>query len=459
MNKAPKDTSLYETLEVAPTAELGEIKKAYRRLALIWHPDKWVNASEKEKQHAEAKFKEISKANSILSDQNKRSEYDRFGLDAVENGGHGREMTEEEMQEMFESMGMNFGDIGMGGFGIPGFGRRKQQKREPTIPHIKHTVNLNLKDIYLGSKIEFEITRYNLKKDADPKKEDMVCSDCKGVGSRIRMRNMGGGMMQQSEQPCSKCNGEGMIFSDEFFDKKTQKFAKNMPPGVVNGERINIENKGHEIPPCFKDKFSTEGNSRPNNDRTNIILVINEQREFTFENCKYIRGVNRNPYDIALELDIDPHEAICGTYKNVPFINGKDVCIKIPPGFAFKQGSRAVVVPKMGMPVYKQKNKYGDLYVILKIKDTFKLDDAKLKQIWKIFTGKDMTAENDKVIKKTGGEFIEAMTIDEFTKENNLNGNNYDPHDNEDNEDVDDNGGFSGFQAFNGGSQPQCAQQ
>jgi DnaJ-class molecular chaperone len=451
MNKAPKHTALYETLGVTVKAELDEIKKAFRKLALKLHPDKLVNASDEDKKRAEATFKDVTEAYAILSDPKKREQYDRFGIDAFKNGSQGQEMDEDEMREMFESMGMHFPFGNMGGFGIPGMGGmggRRGQKREFTMPNIIHPINLNMKDIYLGSTIEFEIERCSLKKNANPKKEDLVCNDCKGVGSKVRLINMGRGMMQQSEQKCQKCVGEGIYFAEEFFDKKLQKFSRTMPKGIMNGEHITIENKGHEVPPCFKDKNT-------NNDRTNIILVISEQREYVLENYKYSRGVNNNPYNIALELDIDPHEAICGTYKYVPFINGKNICIKIPSGVAFKKGSCAVAIPKMGMPIHKQKDKYGDLYVVININDTFNLEESKLKQIWNLCTGKSMSAENDKIIKKANGEYITALTIDDFRKENELNGNHYNNNDGDDDSNEFGHGGGHS----QGGGIPQCAQQ
>lgn len=463
MNKAPKDTSLYETLGVSPTATNEEIKKAYRKLALLWHPDKWVNAEEEKKKEAELKFKEISEANCILCDAEKRQKYDRFGMDAFKNGDGHHGMSQEEMQEMFESMGF---DIGGFGGGLFGGGRGQKQKREPTIPEIIHHVNLTLKDTYLGSKIEFKIVRYNLKPNADPKKEDFICTDCKGEGVKIELINMGRGMLRQHKQNCNKCEGTGIMFTEEFFTAETKIFAKNMPRGVPNGEHISIPKRGHEIPPCFKDKF-------PDSDRADIVLVVNEQQNIVIDNHAYTRGVNRDgrnhPFDIAVRVNIERHESICGTHLNLQFIDGKQICVKIPPGIVFKENSKAVVVPKMGMPIYdknKQKEiKYGDLYVICNINKAPELEESKLKQIYNIYTGKNMKAENDKIIKKSGVEVTEAMTIEEFNKTNSQNSNrgNYGNHNNDD--DSDDNEMDDDFAAFQQGhhhqqgGMPQCAQQ
>lgn len=476
MNRTTKDTSLYETLGVSPTAEIDEIKKVFRKLALKCHPDKLVNASDEEKKEAEATFKKITEAYTILSDPEKREKYDRFGLDAFNNGNGndgGFEMNE-DLHEMLRSMG-GFGRGGMGGFGMGGFGMggmggmggQRGKKREIVIPNVISSINLDMKEIFIGSEKEFEIERYNLKKDADPKKEDIICNECKGVGIRVVITKTGT-MTRQTQQQCDKCNGKGIIFPEEFFEKKTQKFSKIIPQGIMNGGRIEINNKGHEIPPCFRDMHPA------NNNRTNIILVVNENKVCEIEKSqyKYIRGANNSYSNILLEIEIEPHEAICGTYKYIPFIDGKNICIKIPQGIFFTKDSNAVVIPGMGMPVYEQSDKRGDLYVMMGINNaTAKIEESKLKQIWKILTGKDMTSETNKILKSAGGEFIEAITLEESSKYNldndndhdHDNGNGTDHHMHNDNDNDNANGHhqshYEHYEQQNMGSPVQCAQQ
>jgi DnaJ-class molecular chaperone len=400
MNKYP-DITFYQTLNVSPTATNDEIKKAFRRLAMKWHPDKWSNATDEKKKTAENEFKKLTAAYEVLSDPEKRQQYDMYGKDAV-NGMGGRQMNEDMVREMFENMG--------GGFPfMQGFGGRQTKEKELKLSNIEKQIELNLKEIYMGATIEFEVTRYNLIKNKQPSKHDMMCGECKGKGSIMRVVQMGPGMMSQTQQRCSKCYGQGINFPDAFFEKKTQKFTKTIPKGIIQGQQISIENKGHEIPKCFKDQF-------PGQDRTDIILIAKEERVYEVDGHRYIRGINSNPFNVKLDITIEPHEAICGTFKYIPFINGDYVSIRIPPGIIFKRGDNAIIIPKMGMPYYKQKNSYGDLFVMLDINDNFNPDTPVLKKIWKLMTGNNMDEDNEKVLKKTSDKFIESMDLNQYNE-------------------------------------------
>jgi DnaJ-class molecular chaperone len=457
------DTTYYDLLGVSPDATEAQIKKAFRKLALEYHPDKSSHKSEKEKKEAEHKFKELAEAYGILSDAKKRKQYDHIGVDGLKNGGHG--MNEVDISEIFSQMGpefasafggfanafggmggMSFGQGPMGGFG----GNQKQKKKEPVIPDILHNINVTLKDTYIGTTIEFEIERYNLKQHKQPTKEDMACSDCEGMGMKIKLVPIGPGMMRQVQEKCTKCSGEGLIFSDNFFEKKSQKFSKTIPRGIENNEKIIIEDKGHELPDCFKTSQKK---------RTNIILNIIEERDIVIDNYKYTRYVNNSPFNIALELKLEPHEAICGTYKYIPFINGEHVCIHIPPGTIFQKEQHIVIVPQMGMPFYKNKSAVGDLFVILLCDEKVTLDEDQFKHIWKIMTNRTMTHDFEQVLKKSDDKFIDSVTIDTYKKmpeyasnEENLRAYNR-SHDSDDEQ----HGGMPG--GMHGGRPIECAQQ
>ena len=390
-------TKLYDVLGVDPRATDEDIKKTFRKLALKWHPDKWTSGSKKEQDDAETKFKQITEAYGVLSDTKKRKEYDDYGEDAFKNGGH--EMSEDAVRRMFEQMG--------GGFGFP-FGRNQDtRKKEIKIPDIVQKLNVSIVDIYKGSLIEFKIDRYNLRSGKQPTKENLVCNDCKGNGSVTRVVQIGPGMMQQSTQNCDKCGGQGTSFPSEFFEKKTQTFSKTLPKGIIDSEKIIIEDKGHEIPACFKDKF-------PNKTRTDIVLVIAEKREIEIDGYKYVRGVQRSPFNIAIDLNIEVHEAICGTYKSIPYINGETVCVKIPAGTIFEKPQQVVIIPQMGMPFYKQKDTFGDLYVILNVKDKFNIDNQKLQNIWEIITNRSMNTDNKNTLSQVENKFVEAYRVEDY---------------------------------------------
>lgn len=419
------DTQLYDTLGVSPGANVDEIKKSFRKLALKWHPDKWAKASEAEKLKAEETFKNLSEAYGILCDPQKREIYDQVGLEGMKNNGysHSHDMSE-EIREMFKHMGMG----GMGGFsgmgGMGGMGgfmpfemNRQAQSAKPSMPKLVHTLVLSLQEIYTGASLEFEVDRYVLKKEKQPKEEDFICKACKGMGRTTITRQIGPGMLQQSEQGCKKCNQEGVIIPEEFFEKKRHKFSRTIPQGIIGGEKIVIENKGHEVPECFKGKNN-------GNDRTDVVLIITENKECEVSTdeqttLKYIRGVNKNPFNLAVELEINSLEAICGATRYLPFINGVHFTVNISPGVIFKKGNNmnnVVVVPKKGMPYYKQKNTFGDLYVILNIKDDLNLDDNKIRQIYKICSGREMKRDVEKVLKKCKDPCHQSMTLETFNK-------------------------------------------
>lgn len=453
------DTTYYDLLGVAPDASEAQIKKAFRKLALEHHPDKSANKSEKEKKEAEHKFKELAEAYGILSDPEKRKRYDRIGVEGLKNGGHG--MNNVDLSELFSQMGPEFASAfggfanafgGMGGMGgMGGFGQKRRQ--EPQIKDIVHTLNVTLKDTYLGSTIEFEIQRYNLKQHKQPSKEDMSCAECEGAGIKVKLVPIGPGMMRQVQEKCSKCSGEGLIFSEQYFEKKPQKFSKTLPKGIENDETIIIEDKGHEIPDCFKDKY-------PNKKRTNIVLKISEERDIVIDGYKYTRYVNNSPFNLALELKIEQHEAICGTYKYIPFINGEHVCIRIPPGTIFQKDQHIVVVPQMGMPFHKHKGALGDLYVILSADEKVNLDDEQLKHIWKTMTHRSMTHDNEQVLKNSDDKFIESVSIEEYKKSSSYEKNEDNLREYNRSHESDDDSNSGPRMRGGGGPMPvECAQQ
>jgi DnaJ-class molecular chaperone len=403
MSKNVVDTKLYTILDIKPNATEAEIKKSFKKLALKWHPDKWASASDDEKKIAENKFKELSYAYEIIGNPEKRSTYDRFGEDAVKNDG-GREMSEEQFREMF---GGQMGGLG-GMFGGMFGGGGNEKKKEITMPNVEHVIEITLQDVYTGSSVEFEINRYNLKKGKQPTKEDIVCTECKGKGSSVHLEQFGPGMMRQSVRECKKCSGKGSMFPEAFFEKKAQKFAKKIPKGIMDSEKIIIDNKGHEVPSCFKDKF-------PGQERTDIVLTISEKQNCTIDGHTYVRGANGSPFNLALNLTIEPHEAICGGYRNIPFLGGQNICIKIPSGIIFEK-QHIVVVPKMGLPYYKQPDAFGELFVILEVNTNFKPDKTKLSEIWNILTNTSMKDEHEKVLSLTKGTHTDSLTVEDYKR-------------------------------------------
>jgi molecular chaperone DnaJ len=233
----------YSILGVTKTATPEEIKAAYRKLALKYHPDR--NPDNKE---AEEKFKEAAEAYEVLSDEKKRRQYDQFGHAGVGGGmgggpGHGM-----NMDDIFESFGDIFGDI-FGG------GRRSARKKtgpEPRRGHdLSKDVEISLKESYLGTKHEIGYYHYEQcdtckGKGAQPGTKPHACESCKGTGQV----NFSQGFFMYS-QSCSECGGQGFKIPSPCLTCNGQsrvqiydKFNINIPAGIFDGAELRIAGKG-----------------------------------------------------------------------------------------------------------------------------------------------------------------------------------------------------------------------
>ena len=185
----------YEVLGVSKTASADEIKSAYRKLALKWHPDRWVNGSEQEKKTAEENFKEAAEAYSVLSDQEKRSRYDQFGFAGEQMGGGsgGFDFGGMDINDFLRNVfggGFDFG--GFGGFsGFSGFGGGQQQTQQRVYRgrDIRTSVKLTLEQIARGCEVDVTIER------------NRPCPDCGGRGARN----------ESDIKTCPACHGTGQV--------------------------------------------------------------------------------------------------------------------------------------------------------------------------------------------------------------------------------------------------------
>jgi len=232
------DKDLYSILGVSKKSDEKDIKKAYRKLAMKYHPDR--NPDDKK---AEAKFKEVQEAYEILSDSKKRTAYDRFGKDAFKNGGSSRSTS-------FEDMGDIFGDI-FKNAGFNPFSFNSNPNRPSKGKDVVHKVELSFEEAVFGKSLDLEIPRY----------ED--CSSCDGSGasdpSKISECSACGGTGQSSTvsgfmrvvSTCSSCRGHGTSISDpcktcsgQGLVKKTSKISVDIPSGVDNGSKMRVPRQG-----------------------------------------------------------------------------------------------------------------------------------------------------------------------------------------------------------------------
>ncbi len=305
----------YEILGISKNASAAEIKKAYRKKALKYHPDK--NPGDHE---AEALFKKSAEAYEVLSDPNKRARYDQFGHSAFEGGGfNGGGMN---MDDIFSQFGDIFGGAFGGGFS-GGFGGRGRRTVKGS--NLRIRVQLSLEEIATGVEKKIKVKRKKLAKGTTYK----TCSTCNGLGQVTRVQNTILGRMQTSS-PCSTCGGlgqvidskpsnadaEGMLVTEETVSLK-------IPAGVVDGMQLKVSGKGNDAP----------GKGIPGD----LLVAIEEKPHDTLQ---------REGDNLHYDLYISFSEAALGTSKEIETVSGK-VRIKIEAGV---QGGKILRLRDKGIP-------------------------------------------------------------------------------------------------------------
>jgi molecular chaperone DnaJ len=303
----------YEVLGVSKSATKEEIKKAYRKQALKYHPDK--NPGDKK---AEENFKEAAEAYEVLSNDEKRARYDRFGhagMGSTGNGYSGGGMT---MEDIFASFGDIFGDA-FGGFGTFGGSRRGGGRRVNKGSNLRVKVKLTLQEITSGAEKKIKVNKYDTctqcgGSGAADSNSFSTCSTCRGSGHVTRLTNTMLGQMQTTST-CPACNGEGKIITKkctacygEGIIQKEDIIKINIPAGVGKGMQMTVSGKGNA--------------ARRGGVNGDLLVVIDE-----VDHPDLIREGN----DLIYNLFISIPDAILGTHVEVPTVDN-NVKIKIEPG-------------------------------------------------------------------------------------------------------------------------------
>ena len=244
----------YEVLGVSKTATADELKIAYRKLALQYHPDK--NQGDKE---AEEKFKEAAEAYDVLSNQEKRQRYDQFGHAGVDGqGGFGGGGM--SMDDIFSQFGDIFGSFFGGGGGFRGFGGGGQGARRPVQrgSNLRIKVKLTLEEIEKGAEKKIKVNKYVACKQCNgsgsKNNSFETCSHCNGTGVVTQITRTILGQMQ-TQSVCPHCGGEGKIIKDKCPEchgdgivKAEEVITINIPAGVYDGMQLSMTGKGNAAP-------------------------------------------------------------------------------------------------------------------------------------------------------------------------------------------------------------------
>jgi molecular chaperone DnaJ len=293
----------YEVLEIAKSASEDEIKKAYRKMAIKYHPDK--NPGDKS---AEDKFKEAAEAYEVLSDANKKARYDRHGHAGLGgNAGGGQHMN---MEDIFSQFGNIFGDDSpFGGMFGGGSGRGQQRQRKGTDLRIK--LKLNLEEVANGVEKKIKVKRHVTCKScsgngAKNGTELSTCQTCGGAGQVRRVQQTMLGQMVTTA-PCPTCNGEGKQVKTRcevcFGEGRTLEeeiIPIKIPSGVAEGMQLSMSGKGN-VPP----RGGVAGD---------LLIVIEEEPD---------EVLHRDGNNVIYDLHLNFADAALGTSVEVPTIGGK----------------------------------------------------------------------------------------------------------------------------------------
>ncbi|MCZ8228132.1 molecular chaperone DnaJ [Flavobacterium sp.] len=305
----------YEILGISKSASDAEIKKAYRKKALEFHPDK-----NPDNPAAEEQFKLAAEAYEVLSDPQKKAKYDQYGHQAFEGaGGFGGGHGGMNMDDIFSQFGDIFGG-GFGGFGGGGGGPRRAKGSNMRIK-----VKLTLEEIANGVEKKVKVKR----KVQAPGVSYKTCSTCNGQGQVMRVTNTILGRMQ-SASTCPSCGGSGQILDKKPNNADAQGMiledetvSIKIPAGVVDGMQLKVSGKGNDAP----------GNSIPGD-----LIVAIEELEHEF--------LKREGENLHYDLYISFAEAVLGISKDIEAVNGK-VRIKLEEGI---QSGKILRLKGKGIP-------------------------------------------------------------------------------------------------------------
>lgn len=346
----------YEVLGVSKSASADEIKKAYRKLAIKYHPDK--NPGDK---GAEEKFKEAAEAYEVLSDENKKARYDQFGhagMGGAAGGGYGGM----NMEDIFSQFGDIFGS-GFSGFGGFGGGRPQQVKGS----NLRVRIKLTLEEIFNGAQKTLKVKRMKLAEGVTSK----TCPTCNGRGVQMKVMNTVFGQMQ-TQATCDRCQGLGKVADKipagadaQGLIRTEEEVSIKIPAGARDGIQLSIRGKGNDAP------FGGVPGD--------LLVVIEEEED---------KNIKREGDNLHQDLYISFAEAALGCSKEIPMVSGK-VKVKIDAG---TQSGKILRLAGKGLQSLDSYHK-GDMFVHINVWTPQSLTEEQRKFFESQLNSGDMKAE------------------------------------------------------------------
>lgn len=339
----------YKLLGVERRATKDEIKKSYRKLAMLYHPDR-----NKDNKEAEEKFKRMTQAYNVLSDEKQRQVYDQFGEEGLQGGGvdpfGGR--SPQEFWNSFEG-----GFPGFGGFGFDspfGFGGGGARRQKPThTPNMEHVLPITLEELYSGAHRKLEFTQRivcpTCNGNGTPKVGlDTTCATCKGTGIEVKVRKIGPGIVQQMQAQCTTCNGEGINIpkkdrcttcDGKMVISQPKRLDVHIKPGMQSEERIYFRKEAHQSPGVIPG---------------DVILILSETPHPVFI---------RKGHDLYMNHSISLIEAMGGFSIPIETPDKRKIRITVDSSSTIITNGDVKVIKGEGMPYLSQPSQKGNLYI------------------------------------------------------------------------------------------------
>lgn len=323
-----KETTFYDVLGVKPGCNNDDLKKAYRKLALKYHPDKNPNEGER--------FKQISQAYEVLSNPEKKRIYDQGGEQALKEG---------DVSSSFSSP-MDIFDMFFGN----SFGTRSR-RRERKGQDVLHQLSVSLEELYKGTVRKLALQKSVIcdKCEGIGGKKGSVeqCLTCRGTGMQVQIQQLAPGMLQQLQSVCHDCKGQGEQINPrdrckQCNGRKTIRDRKilevHVDKGMVDGQKII---------------FAGEGDQEPELEPGDIVILLDEKEHEVFK---------RSGNDLIMRMQLELVEALCGFQKVIRTLDGRDLVITQLPGTITKHGDLKCILNE-GMPIYKDPFTHGRLVI------------------------------------------------------------------------------------------------